>query len=530
MNNIADTSGSNNEKYYFLMLAIAILFIAKALYMSFFITPLWSIPDEIGHLAYTYDIAEGRGLPVVGEAKISSDIMSSYKGLDDAGPGSNWIAQHPPVYYYLAAIPLKVGMNFTDNQEILFKLPRIISAVSGGLLLIALFAGMRQAGLDGYRSLLISSAVGFIPMLSHLSSGVSHDSSIFLFSAVSAYFFTKYIMQKNIHDAYLMAFWITLAAGMKMTVWVVMPPLLAFVVLHLFLTSEKWPRHAFGVSLLALTVPVIWMSRNYYYFQDVFKTASGSYNLNVPLQHSFLDYLETQPVVEHFLLNFYGLLGWQSPGITGNSWFQVYDFPRYYFSIILVLTVVAMLVYSLNFIKRTTVSISKHEVSPAGFSLLDDYIMRRIVFHTGLVFVALMALSVGVISYITSYDTGDSGLLRSVAFSLFVTIAVISLFLIIWAIRNGDDFIFYLGVIVFSFFTCVLFYELYGVYLLDGRLRATHGRYFYPVMPFILLSVAVAIKKIRFPKFILALLVVGLAVAEMHSFVVQAIPFYWSFK
>ncbi len=514
MNNIADTRVSNNERYYYLMVVIAIIFIAKALYMSFFITPLWSIPDEIGHLAYSYDIAEGRGIPVLGEAKISSDIMSSFKGVDDAKPTVNWIAQHPPAYYYLAAIPLKVGMNFTDNQKILFKLPRIISAISGGLLLISLFVAMRQVGLDGYRSLLLSSAVGFIPMLSHLSSGVNHDSTIFLFSAVAAYFFAKYIMQKNIHAAYWMAFWITLAAGMKMTVWVVMPPLLAFVALHLFFTSERWLRHTLGVSLLALAAPIAWMARNYYHFEDPFYTASSA--IPSQLEHSFFYYLERFPVIDNLLVHFYGLIGWTTPGVNGTTFLGIAGGARIYFGIVLILLSLILILGLLKDIK----------FSPK--TVCNVYSAERLKFYVAYFFI-FFSTSFIILIYINSHTGTSPYNMLIVAALLLVWPCIIAVGLLPFC-RNPEDQIMMMGMVVFIFFTAVLMNAIYNVYITQNRFGAIHGRYFYPVMPFILLSTAVAIKKINFSNFILALVVVGLAVAEMHSFVIQAIPFYWSFK
>ena len=137
-----------------IMAAIAIVFTAKALYLSFCVTPLWSIPDENGHLAYVYDIAEGRGIPLLGKGKVDSTIMSSRKGTAEARPAINHIAQHPPLYYIFASIPLKIGQQITKDKETLFKLPRIVSAISGGLTLYVIFLTIQLIGLDAYRSTL----------------------------------------------------------------------------------------------------------------------------------------------------------------------------------------------------------------------------------------------------------------------------------------------------------------------------------------------------------------------------------------
>jgi len=54
---------------------IALLFFLKAIVLAFWITPLWDIPDEFAHFAYARDIALGKGIPLLGEAKIDADIL-----------------------------------------------------------------------------------------------------------------------------------------------------------------------------------------------------------------------------------------------------------------------------------------------------------------------------------------------------------------------------------------------------------------------------------------------------------------------
>lgn len=512
------------------MMLISVLFVIKALYMAFYITPLWSIPDEIGHLASTYSIATGNGIPLLGKAKISTEIMSSFTGVEGAPPVKNWIAQHPPIYYIIAAIPLKIGMYFTDNTEILFRLPRIISALAGGLLLFVLYKTMIMAKVDEYRSLLLASAVGFIPMFSHLSSGVNHDSMIFLFCAIVAYYFTKYLMHKNIKDIYLMALWLTLGAGIKMTVWVIIPPLLLFVVIYLFFNTKHKYRHIFGVSLLTLAVPIGWMIRNYYYFNNIFYTASsdGSFGKlkDNPLTDTFLEYLHTQPVIEHFLMNFYGLLGWHNYTISGNAWFQVASTPRTSFvwfmtfiSFALTLFIIIKLygIFRINSNK----TILSFEAFPCINMISNKYLKLSLI---------AMVLASSLISGLILYKSiVVVNVFFIISTSLLLWSAMMASMLIFFS-QDKRDIIFYLFLIIFFFFTVILLHSLYEIYLLDGRMRATHGRYFYPVIPFILLSIAIALDKLKFPNILLAAIVVWLAIMEMQSFVIQAIPFYWSFK
>jgi hypothetical protein len=324
----------NDKIYLIIIIAISFVFFIKALYLSFFVTPLWSIPDESGHLAYIYDIAQGREIPLLNTAKIDSNIMSNFKGISNASPADNKIAQHPPVYYMIAAVPLKIAMFFTDNDEILFRIPRIISSLSGSLVIVGLFFIFRLINLTGYKSSLLASAISFIPMFTHLSSGTNHDTTLFLFSTISIYYLVKFIKMAKLKYLYLMGLWLTLTAGIKMTEWVILVPLLVFISIYLFYKDKKNILHIFGVVALTLVVPILWMSRNFYYFHNPFFTAStgNSFRLSDnPLKESFFDFISLQPVIELFIINFYGLLGWSHVNIKGPVWFQVSGNPRMFF-------------------------------------------------------------------------------------------------------------------------------------------------------------------------------------------------------
>ena len=72
----------------------------------------------------------------------------------------------------------------------------------------------------------------------------------------------------------------------------------------------------------------------------------------------------------------------------------------------------------------------------------------------------------------------------------------------------------------------VLLNEVYGLYLLSGRLRAIHGRYFYPVFPFFLAALSIVVHKLKIPVELVFSLVVILALLELDVFIWQTIPFY----
>jgi len=507
---------------------LSLLFLVKALFLAFWVTPLWDVPDEIGHFSYVRDLAEGKGIPLLGEAKIGADVMGHLYGVSDAAPASNWIAQHPPLYYVLAALPLKIGSWLTHDVEILYRLPRMVSALSGALLLLVLFRTFRLVGLDSVRATAIAASVGFIPMFSHLASGTNHDVSLFLFSALATHFFARYVVHRELGDAYRCAAWLAVAAGTKMTAWVLLAPMLAILLLELAGPLKCWMKHAAGISLLALSVPLAWMARNMVYFGNPFYTSAtdAKPRLDVPLDHGLVDYLHLQPVFEHFMLNFYGLLGWIGTGMGELRWFQVDGLPRTVYSIVMFVLACMCAAYVLVLVRRALKD--RFEGVPAGFLIswlrarVAGKHFERIVILLGLLTALLLAVYIGTQSYVAPVPFG---LLRlaSVALSIFVPVAALGLFLYPF---EPVDRLFVCGQIILIFFGFIVLYEVYGVYLWDGRLRATHGRYFYPIIPLVLLSAAIVLMRMRIPAIIVAVVAAVLAYMELETFLFQALPLY----
>jgi len=211
------------------IIIISLLFLVKALLFSFHITPLWDIPDEIGHFAYARDIAQGRGIPLLGESEIQGDIIAHLTDGVYREARENWIAQHPPVYHLFAAIPLRIGLWLTDNQEILFRLPRVISAISSTLALLVVYRLLTLVNLRNTYAVAITACLAVLPMLTHLSSGTNHDTTLLLFSALATYFWVRYILNKRLQDAYWCALWLAVATTTKLTALVILIPMVTVI-------------------------------------------------------------------------------------------------------------------------------------------------------------------------------------------------------------------------------------------------------------------------------------------------------------
>ncbi|PFH10719.1 putative membrane protein DUF2142 [Collimonas sp. PA-H2] len=544
MLNLKDIS----KKYPFSMLLISLLFLIKALYLSFCITPFSAVPDEIGHFAYTQDIAYGKGIPVLsppstGKSVIGADIMGYVEKTTESQPAYNWIAQHPPIYYIIAAIPLKIGSLITSNVDILYFLPRIVSALSGALLLLVLFRTFRVVGLDSSRATAIAASIGFIPMISHLSSGTNHDMSLFLFSALATHFFASYILKREMKSAYLCAIWLSIAGGTKM-----MTPLV-FLVPMIFILILEFPRsnrikHAIGITLTSISIPAIWMIRNYIYFGSPLYTSGTNRKpgLEIALNQSFSEYIKSQPVFESIAHTFYGMLG-HIEFSQGNLFLEYDVLPRHlefngitangvpYDIFLFVLFTMAC--FCLIYISKLAWhSIQKDKTLHNDYSIIlkinshlvnNKYLFKLLI--GSIFFASFIAILIGHASF------NDPDNFKSIVFS-FVPISIflgIMAFSLVFFPLNDTDRIALYGFIITLFFGSIFLYHIYGAYLAEGVLRAVQGRYFYPIIPLILLSASIVLMRLRIPGLIIKIGTILLACAEFSFYIKEAIPFYLSY-
>jgi hypothetical protein len=505
---------------------ISALFLLKALFLGLVVTPLWDVPDETGHFSYVRDIAEGKGIPLLGQAEIGADVMSHLRG-QPADAVSNWIAQHPPVYYLLATLPFGMAGMFTDNQEVLFKIPRVVAALSGALLLVVLFRTLILVGVDRTTATAMAVSALSFPMFSHLAGGTNNDVPLFLFSGLATYFWARHILGRAMKDAYWCAFFLAVAASTKMTALVLLAPMLLTIVYELEGSWAKKGIHALLVTITALSLPSLWLVRNFIHFGEPFKVAKGAPALRAVagMDLSFLDYLSVQPVIEHFVVNFIGLLGWMGTGKGQMHWFQIhggpltaFSFAMLFFALVLVLFLFRQSAF------RLEPAQSEHKES--AVEIVSQTVRRCISPWTLKMLFLSASFLIASMIFVKSHNIiSDHSWVRLMTASLLVFSGTYAAGLLFLPSTRGDRLALY-SLFIFLVFTGVLLHQVYGAYLWYGVMRATHGRYFYPVMPVLLIAIGIALKTSRIPPWIIVGVAIALAYFEFETFLTQVVPFY----
>lgn len=505
---------------------IATIFLLKVFVLGFFVIPLWDIPDEIGHYAYARDLAEGAGVPLLGKSMIKADIVADLTDNEEAGEKYNWIAQHPPAYYFLAAIPIFATSEISMPQELRYRIPRIVAMVCGALALIILYKILVLIGLGEARSVMIVAAFSFIPRFSNLAAGTNHDVPLLFFSAIATYYLVKLFLDRHIGYAYLCAVFLALSGFTKLTALVLIPPVFVCMVIE---CSGSWKRrimHSLGLLVTALSLPAIWLVRNWIHFQDPFYVATsiGTSGSSPQMQESLLEYLDSFPVFQHFIINFIGAFGWQGTGKGVDKVLQLGGLPALFYLGLLTLAVLALAVgmaVRAYVISRKSGVVASEKDSKLATEIAD-YIRGRKVLRNSCRLLILAGIGVAVFVYIKTY--GGSGFFTLIP-AILVGISGLAVWMWVENLGPADRLQAY-GVLTFLFFGSILLLQVYDLFLYDGRMRATWGRYFYPVVPIILVSIAYSVLNLRIPALYFAPPVILMAGVELYIWIYEAIPFF----
>jgi hypothetical protein len=511
---------------------VAVLLTLKALYMAFYVTPPGDIPDESGHYAYARDIAGGEFFPVLNEAMIPNNLWFDTSEAQ-AFLRENYITQHPPLYYALAAIPLKLTQLVTDQRWYQIRATRTVSAVSLGLLFLALFWSLVDAGISRQRSLLLASSLGFIPMVSHLSSGITNDIFLFMLCAFATRYLVRFVRSNHLRDAYWCAIWLTLAGGTKMTAWVLIAGVLGVMLFEMRRPLKSWCLHAAGISLTALAIPIWWMARNFVYFGNPLKVNLVNTPPKAP-DYTLLEYLQNQPYFDWMLVHFYGLIGFsgycQTPELrhlcSGVRSTRISSQP-YDFMVFVLLTITVLFLFH-TFLRYRQLVKSVQFTQPA--MSLQQWIAQALQnskIRTTLLS-ALLVVGVIVFAWAEIHIHHEPGWVAEIARTMMVAAGLVG-FLSLGVVlldTETDERLMHYAMVLFLGFGLMILLQGHKAYTLLAEMRGVQGRYFYPFLPLMLVALGMLLQRFKVPTVLILWIVLVMAWGEFHAYVTQVIPFF----
>ena len=482
------------------MWVVSGIFLIKAVALAFRVTPLWDVPDESGHYGIVSDLADGRGLPVPGKSVLPADALSDWTRGKVSGPYLNWVAQHPPLYHLLAAPILSAARLVTRDPHTLYRAPRLLSAVSGAAALLLFFAAFLEATGDSLLSFVSAAGIGFLPMYSHLSSGTNHDILLALASGLAALGFARLVRSGSFADAMAMAAALALAGAVKLSAAVPAVALSLLAAAHLKSRGVRRFAQAAAIAATSVSLAAAWTLRHWLLFGNtrVHPVSREPFRLA-----GFLDYLRAEPVVDHTFKNFFGLIGWTGTGGGEVRWFQV---SGAFLALYILLAFAAASGAAVWLWKRQ----AARPVARAVFGAI--------------------AAAVFVYGFLGLFSSSDgSGALKRVLYSLLAAVPFFALPAVAGRgtaeerILGGSHFVF----LVFCAAYLVNSFEAYEIY---GQMRATNGRYFFAVLPFLAFAFPIAAARNlsagRRRDVLLLAVLAALFVNETAFFLVRVVPFY----
>ncbi len=443
---------------------IAFAFFVKFVVYALAVTPLWDIPDESGHYSYVHDIAQGE-LPLLGQARMDEQVQRSWIN-PQAKPQRNWIAQHPPLYYALAAPTVVAARAAGLGFEQQVRAARLPSSLFGGLtilglvLFLATATGRDELGLAG------GIFLGATPMFLHLSSGVSHDTLVACTAAWAAYWVVRWLESDRFAYVLYAGGLVAMCTMSKITGLAMAVPLFFALSWRLWRTEAsagqpldramlRWTGRSAALWLAMFAPVCLWIARNLSHFGQMFPDASNLHPVKV-VPIGFFEFMTRFPVWEHVALNFIALVGWNGSGNGVLQWIQASGtLARYFLGFLAAGSLAAVFMPAMSRLspgaRRTVAAMSVLGVAFVYHQWPEQHLVK----WTCLLLLAAMLATLATHARAFWQADGMGWLLAS-------------------------------GAACFVFFLLAYYETLLDNF--DGSMRATHGRYLYPVVPFLLLT------------------------------------------
>jgi hypothetical protein len=437
---------------------MALVFLLKAVALALFVTPLWDVPDETGHYAIVADLADGRGLPLPGRSVLPPDVVADWgKGRTLAPEETwNWVAQHPPLYHLLAVPFLGAARAVTTDPHWRYRAPRLLSAISGAAALLLFFAVFWEASEDSIFAFASACAIGFLPMYSHMSSGTNHDVLLALLCGAAALFWVRLTRTGDFSDGVKMGIALSLAGVTKLSALVVTAALLLLSWRLLASRGKKRLAQWIAMAAISLSLPGLWALRHWLLLGNarLHPISRTPYSLQ-----ALLVYLHDYPVVDHTFKNFVGLIGWTSSGAGNVRWFQISG------SYLALYVAVALAAAGLAAVWFWKTDRSRGRWMGRG--------------------AAAIAFLFGILWLFAGADGSEP--IKRVLYALLLAVPLLAIPRLFSSDAQADPFP-AMSQAVFLLFAAAYLVNSWEGYEIYHAMRATNGRYFFAVLPWIVLG------------------------------------------
>jgi 4-amino-4-deoxy-L-arabinose transferase-like glycosyltransferase len=478
--------------------AIVLAFFAKYVAYALFVTPMWVIPDETGHYSYVEDISNGQ-MPVLGKAKMGEDVALSQFGPNQT-PGLNWIAQHPPLYYAVAAPALITTRAMGLSFDARVRSVRLFSALFGAMTIFGFICLVTEATGNGILALACAIFFGCTPMFVQQATGVSHDTLVACLAVWATFWCARWSNTNNFRHAIWCAIFVALGLITKATVLALAIPLYFAMSYRLWrlrspaASITRVFKQAGGLWLIMFLPACIWMTRNVILLHHIIPSFDDPSQQHTRVSVGFFQYMHVQPFWQHCLVNYVGLfVDWGYKIHKLPTAMQVSGFTLIYFEAVIFVGASLAFIHTLaNGWSRRAWMVSAALVGSSSMAIaFATTHLQFAAIDCGMLLLALLATLISRLRK-TSSETATTWLLIT-------------------------------GTLCVMFLALLLYQQVWAAY--DGELRAAQGRYFYPVIPFLAVALAYPMRGPRLSKAALYASVGAMLVTD-NFYLHHALKFY----
>jgi hypothetical protein len=482
---------------------VVALFVLKTIVTSIWIVRPFDIPDEVGHFSYIKDLATGEGLAVLHQTLLDEEIWNAFAPENPPAPGTNWIAQHPPLYHILMVPVYWLGALLGSPMWGSFFLIRAVTSVFFGLGLFVLMKALREVGLKSGTALGVGIMVGSIPNHTYLAGGVNHDALVFLFGCLVLLFWIRFSLNGELSDLTKLGIALGLGGIVKYTFLVLLPPILALSLLTIWRNGTDVWKYSVRLFLLS-TIPIgFWIIRNLFVYGEMLPIDRTGFVSDEPLNMSLLEFGRSFPVFSILMQSFWGLLGWMGDGLIKVRWLQIYTIYQQAFTYPLIGLFLLTLFYTvkngMSNWKRLLWGVDRTIIAVIVL-FFSDWLDQEYTQYWVLIVVGVIVISWRVSDYFFGLMNNEID-------------------------REGGVEVG--ATAVFFFFLSVHLLKIYSFTVSSGALQGTFGRYYLPVLGFAILGFfAFGLRKFPWA----SQLVLGIAIlyscVELYIWLHEAIPFF----
>ena len=385
-----------------------------------------------------------------------------------------------------------------------FGPPRLLSALAGSLSLIVFFHIFVEATGNRMFSLAVVSCISFIPMYSYMASGTHHCTFLVLLSALAILYWVRFTKSHRCQSAVAAAAFLSVAATVKITALALAVPMLSTICWHLLnrRAAQVWWKIAMLASIAAF-LPGLWLLKNWLVHGDPLIDNAALRSRSQPiLDTGVVEFLSVSHPVFNGLFNFFwGVFGWNGDG-TGAVRF-------------LMLSSVAIQFYTaVGWIVALGALVWYFQIN-----------RRRGVLQVGSL--VLIVLTMGTLIYAVVFHNSPLPLYRSLLYVCVLSTLILSA-LTFAETKSISASLAYNALLVVTFFTLAFLLRMKENYEMLHHLGGFHGRYFFPLIPMLVMAyVYPAYRAISPRTWLLLGGCLAMGVSEIRVFALRVVPYFY---